>query len=65
MKRRTLLQWIAGVTAILPFERLRLFAQPRDLTPQAIATLQDIAPTVLGLMGVRQPREMTGRDLRG
>jgi 2,3-bisphosphoglycerate-independent phosphoglycerate mutase len=26
--------------------------------------LQDIAPTVLGLFGVGQPREMTGRDLR-
>jgi len=28
-------------------------------------SLQDIAPTVLGMMGVRQPKEMTGRDLRG
>jgi 2,3-bisphosphoglycerate-independent phosphoglycerate mutase len=26
--------------------------------------LQDIAPTVLGLLGVEQPREMQGRDLR-
>lgn len=26
--------------------------------------LQDIAPTILGLMGVQQPKEMTGRDLR-
>ncbi len=26
--------------------------------------LQDIAPTILGLMGVSQPKEMTGRDLR-
>jgi 2,3-bisphosphoglycerate-independent phosphoglycerate mutase len=26
--------------------------------------LQDIAPTVLGMMGVAQPKEMTGRDLR-
>jgi 2,3-bisphosphoglycerate-independent phosphoglycerate mutase len=26
--------------------------------------LQDIAPTVLGLFAVGQPREMTGRDLR-
>jgi len=47
MKRRTLLQWMAGVTAALPFERLRVFAQPRDLTPQAIASLHEIAPTVL------------------
>jgi 2,3-bisphosphoglycerate-independent phosphoglycerate mutase len=26
--------------------------------------LQDIAPTVLGMLGVRPPKEMTGRDLR-
>jgi len=26
--------------------------------------LQDIAPTVLGMFGVSQPKEMTGRDLR-
>ena len=26
--------------------------------------LQDIAPTILGLFGVGQPQEMTGRDLR-
>jgi 2,3-bisphosphoglycerate-independent phosphoglycerate mutase len=27
-------------------------------------SLQDIAPTVLGMLGVTQPKEMTGRDLR-
>jgi len=27
--------------------------------------LQDIAPTILGLMGIPQPAEMKGRDLRG
>ena len=57
MKRRTLLQWLAAIPAILPFEPLRLFAQPRELTPDAIAALQDIAPTVLpaalGPPGVR------------
>jgi len=26
--------------------------------------LQDIAPTLLGLLGVPKPAEMTGRDLR-
>ena len=26
--------------------------------------LQDISPTVLGLLGVPQPKEMTGHDLR-
>lgn len=27
-------------------------------------SLRDISPTILGLMGVEQPKEMTGRDLR-
>ncbi len=27
-------------------------------------SLQDVAPTLLGLMGIPQPRQMTGRDLR-
>jgi 2,3-bisphosphoglycerate-independent phosphoglycerate mutase len=26
--------------------------------------LQDISPTVLGMLGIPQPKEMTGRDLR-
>jgi len=47
MKRRTLLQWMAAIPAIIPFQRLRVFAQPRDLTPDAVAMLRDIAPTVL------------------
>ena len=47
MKRRTILQWIATIPAILPFARLRMLAQPRDLTPAAVAVLHDIAPTVL------------------
>ena len=47
MKRRTLLQWTAALAGILPFQRLKLFAQPRELTPEAIATLHEIAPTVL------------------
>jgi hypothetical protein len=57
MQRRTLLQWIAAVPAMVRFEPLRLFAQPRDLTPDAIAELHEIAPTVLpstlGTAGVR------------
>src|SRR5258707_13244471 len=57
MQRRTLLQWLAAVPAILPFESIRLFAQPRELTPDAIAELHAIAPTVLpstlGAAGVR------------
>jgi len=47
MKRRTLLQRIAAFTALLPFDRLRLFAQPRELTADAVAILHEIAPTVL------------------
>jgi 2,3-bisphosphoglycerate-independent phosphoglycerate mutase len=27
-------------------------------------SLRDISPTVLGLMGMNQPAEMTGQDLR-
>jgi 2,3-bisphosphoglycerate-independent phosphoglycerate mutase len=26
--------------------------------------LQDIAPTMLGILGIQQPKEMTGHDLR-
>ena len=47
MQRRTLLQWAAACAAVLPFERLRLLAQPRDLTPAAVAMLHEIAGTVL------------------
>ena len=47
MQRRTLLQWAAACAAVLPFERLRLLAQPRELTPDAIAMLREIAPTLL------------------
>jgi hypothetical protein len=47
MKRRALLQWIASIAATLPFERIRLYAQPRELTPEAIATLHEVAATVI------------------
>jgi hypothetical protein len=47
MKRRTLLQLMTSAAAILPFERVRLWAQPRELTPEAIATLHEIGATVL------------------
>ncbi len=47
MKRRTLLQWLAAIPAIIPFESARLFGQRRELTPEAIAELHDIAATVL------------------
>ena len=62
MKRRTLLQWLAAVPAVLPFESLRVFAQPRELTPEAIAALHDIAPTVLPVaLGAARVRSVTDR----
>ena len=52
MKRRTLLQSHAALPALLRFDSIRLFAQPRELTPEAIAALHEIAPTVLpGALG--------------
>ncbi len=47
MNRRTLLQVCASVLAAGPFGRLRILAQPQELTPEAVATLRAIAPTVL------------------
>jgi hypothetical protein len=57
MKRRTLLQLIGSIAAVLPLERIRLFAQPRELTPDAIATLHEIAPTVI-------PASLGGAQIR-
>ena len=60
MKRRTLLQGLAAVPAILPVQSLRVFAQPRELTPEAIAELHDIAPTVLPTtLGAARVRSIT------
>ncbi|HEV8345586.1 MAG TPA: hypothetical protein VGQ16_03370 [Vicinamibacterales bacterium] len=57
MQRRTILQWIASTAAILPFQRLRVLAQPRELTPAAIAMLHEISPTVLpASLGVERLR---------
>ncbi len=36
----------------------------RRFTLRADGALQDIAPTMLGMLGVAQPQEMTGHDLR-
>ena len=47
MRRRTLLQWVGSVAAALLFARVRLLAQPRELTADAIAFLHQLAPTVL------------------
>jgi 2,3-bisphosphoglycerate-independent phosphoglycerate mutase len=37
---------------------------PRRFTLRPDGALQDIAPTMLGILGVPQPREMSGHDLR-
>ena len=47
MNRRTLIQWMAAAPVLLPLHRVRVFAQARELTPNAIAVLHAIAPTVL------------------
>ncbi|MDH4132370.1 MAG: hypothetical protein OEV95_11265, partial [Gemmatimonadota bacterium] len=35
-----------------------------DIALRAGGALCDVGPTVLGLLGLEQPAEMTGRDLR-
>jgi hypothetical protein len=47
MQRRTLLQMIGTATVAVPFSRVRLWAQPRELTADAVTALRDLAPTVL------------------
>ncbi|MGC2110432.1 MAG: 2,3-bisphosphoglycerate-independent phosphoglycerate mutase [Candidatus Korobacteraceae bacterium] len=37
---------------------------PRRFTLRPDGALQDIAPTMLGILGLPQPKEMTGKDLR-
>jgi hypothetical protein len=60
MKRRTLLQWLAAVSAMVQFEPLRLLAQPRELTQDAIAELHEVAPTVLpSALGAVRVRSVT------
>jgi 2,3-bisphosphoglycerate-independent phosphoglycerate mutase len=36
----------------------------RQFTLRPDGSLRDISPTVLGMLGIPQPKEMTGRDLR-
>ena len=39
-------------------------SDPRRFTLRPDGALQDIAPTMLGILGLPQPKEMTGHDLR-
>ena len=41
----------------------RLYAGGRSQKPQVPESLADVAPTVLKLMGLEQPAEMTGKAL--
>jgi hypothetical protein len=47
MRRRTLLLTILSTLPTLPVSRVRLGAQVREITPEALATLRDVATTVL------------------
>lgn len=47
MLRRTVLRWMASTVAALPFARVRVAGQARELTPDAVATLREVGRTVL------------------
>lgn len=52
----------AHTTNPVPFIVVSEDAQKFSL--RADGSLQDISPTVLGMLGFPQPKEMTGKDLR-
>lgn len=52
----------AHTTNLVPFHLID--EASRGLSLREGAALEDVAPTILGLLGVEQPAEMTGRDLR-
>ncbi len=41
-----------------------IYVNEKDTALRSGGSLEDIAPTILGILGVEQPKEMTGRDLR-
>jgi hypothetical protein len=62
MRRRTLLQWMMATMPALPVTRVRLAAQTRELTPEAVAMLHAIGPTVLpASLGAPRVREVVDR----
>jgi 2,3-bisphosphoglycerate-independent phosphoglycerate mutase len=52
----------AHTTNPVPFITIAENATQYTLRPDG--ALQDISPTVLGMLGIPQPKEMTGHDLR-
>ena len=62
MRRRTVLQSIVALPAALLARSIRLFAQPRELTPDAITELHEIAVTVLpAKLGTARMRTITDK----
>jgi 2,3-bisphosphoglycerate-independent phosphoglycerate mutase len=52
----------AHTTNLVPFHLIDEASKGMKLREGA--ALEDVAPTILGLLGVKQPEEMTGHDLR-
>ncbi|HEX8097619.1 MAG TPA: hypothetical protein VF507_06265, partial [Pyrinomonadaceae bacterium] len=52
----------AHTTNLVPFHLIAEGAV--GLSLREGAALEDVAPTILGLLGVEKPADMTGRDLR-
>ncbi|MBI4087683.1 MAG: 2,3-bisphosphoglycerate-independent phosphoglycerate mutase [Candidatus Liptonbacteria bacterium] len=48
---------------VAPEFRGRKFANWKNLANETMGSLADVAPTVLELMGIKKPEEMTGRSL--
>ena len=54
--------FIVASELALPVDRFK--GDSRRFTLKPDGALQDIAPTMLGILGIPQPKEMTGHDLR-
>jgi 2,3-bisphosphoglycerate-independent phosphoglycerate mutase len=52
----------AHTTNPVPF--IMVSENAANLSLRSEGSLQDISPTVLGMLGFDQPKEMTGKDLR-
>jgi 2,3-bisphosphoglycerate-independent phosphoglycerate mutase len=52
----------AHTTNPVPFHLID--EEVREMTLRSGGALEDVAPTLLGLLGIESPSEMTGRDLR-
>src|SRR5512139_955751 len=62
MRRRTLLQWMVATMPALPVARVRLAAQTRELTPDAVARLHAVGATVLpASLGAQKVKDTVDR----